>query len=545
MTQEQKPIKIHKSKRSKLGYVVIICALIIFALFFTFRNRKVTIEQYSVIDHPAIIRPDYSGAVIPPNIAPLNFYIQHDGSHYFVKIHSENGRPIEISSKTPEIVIPQKTWHELLNLNRGKQLNLDIYVKSHTSESSSKTGNGKWTRFKTLTNQIANDDIDSFLVYRKIHPVHRTWRDMGIYQRNLSSFNESLILHNKYFKHGCVNCHTFCGNRTDKMLISIRSVEYGSSVLLIEDEKVKKVGTKFGYSSWHPSGRVVTFSLNKVRQLFHSSANEPRDVMDFDSLMAYYQVDSKTIKTSSDLARKNQLETYPTWSPDGRYLYFCSAPITWSDRTVVPQTYDQIKYDLVRISYDLAGDNWGQLETVLSAEETGLSILLPRISPDGKWLLFCMCNYGCFPAYQQSSDLYIMNLEEARKTGKYTHRRLDINSDDSETWHGWSSNSRWIVFSSKRNSGVFTRTYIAYLDTSGKVHKSILLPQKNPRYYDSCLWTYSVPELIIEPVRVTKEKLGRVVRSSKDTSVQIPITMATPKAGTLPGHQEPWQAGRE
>jgi hypothetical protein len=139
----------------------------------------------------------------------------------------------------------------------------------------------------------------------------------------------------------------------------------------------------------------------------------------------------------------------------------------------------------------------------------------------------------------------MMDLEEAQKTGKHTYRRLDINSDDSETWHSWSSNSRWIVFSSKRNSGVFTRTYIAYLDTSGKVHKSILLPQKNPRYYDSCLWTYSVPELIIEPVRVTKEKLGRVVRSSKDTSVQIPITMATPKAGTLPGHQEPWQAGHE
>jgi hypothetical protein len=543
MTPEQKPTKIQKSQKTKFIYIVIICALIISALFFASRKRKVTIAQYNTIDRPAIIHPDYSGAVIPPNIAPLNFYIQHDGSRYFVKIHSENGKPIEIFSKTPKIMIPQKAWHKLLNLNRGKQLNLDIYVDA--SEPSSKTGNRKWARFKTLTNKIANDDIDSFLVYRKIHPVHRTWKDMGIYQRNLSSFDESLILHNKYFKHGCVNCHTFCGNRTDKMLISIRSAEYNSSVLLVEDEKVKKVGTKFGYSSWHPSGRVVAFSINMVRQLFHSSANEPRDVMDFDSLMAYYQVDSKTVKTSPALAGKDQLETYPTWSPDGRYLYFCSAPITWPDRTVVPQSYDQIKYDLVRISYDLAGDSWGQPETVLSAKDTGLSILLPRISPDGKRLLFCMCNYGCFPAYQQSSDLYMMDLEEARKTGKYTYRRLDINSDDSETWHSWSSNNRWIVFSSKRNSGVFTRTYIAHVDESGKVHKPILLPQKNPRYYDSCLWTYSVPELIVEPVRVTKEKLGRVVRSSEETSVQMPITMATPKAGTLPGHQEPWRAGRE
>ena len=139
----------------------------------------------------------------------------------------------------------------------------------------------------------------------------------------------------------------------------------------------------------------------------------------------------------------------------------------------------------------------------------------------------------------------MMDLEAAKETEEFKYRRLDINSDKSESWHSFSSNSRWIVFSSKRDSGVFTRTYIAYVDKSGKVHKPIRLPQKDPAYYDSCLWTYSVPELVIEPVRVTREKLGRIVRGSEKISVKMPITMATPKAGELPGQQEPWQTERE
>jgi hypothetical protein len=156
-----------------------------------------------------------------------------------------------------------------------------------------------------------------------------------------------------------------------------------------------------------------------------------------------------------------------------------------------------------------------------------------------------MCNYGCFPVYQHSSDLYMMDLEEARRTGQYKYRRLDINSAESESWHSFSSNSRWIVFSSKRSSGAFTRIYIAYLDENGKVHKPIRLPQKDPTYYDSSLWTYSVPELITGPVRATKEKLGRVVRKSEKISVEMPVTMATPKVGGPEGYREPWQTERE
>ena len=103
----------------------------------------------------------------------------------------------------------------------------------------------------------------------------------------------------------------------------------------------------------------------------------------------------------------------------------------------------EVRYDLMRISYDIEKDVFGELETVLSSKKTGLSIIEPRVSPDGLLLLFCMAAHGCLPTLSPSSDIYLMNL----KTGKY--KRHECNSDQSDSWHSWSSNSRWFVFSSK------------------------------------------------------------------------------------------------
>ena len=503
-------------------------------------GRDTPNEACVIIDRQAKVRPDYGGAVLPPNIAPLNFAIEESGTRYLVRVHATQGEPIEVFSRTPEIYIPRRPWHRLLENNRGGTLKLDIFVKSGPAPGA-EDPSGQWTRFARTTSRIANENVDDFIVYRRIRPGHSLWRRMGIYQRDLRTYDETVILDNDYYQQGCVNCHTFCNHRADKMLLGIRSATYGSSAILVEDEHVSKIGTKFGYTSWHPSGAVAAFSINRVRQLLHSGANEVRDVLDYDSLLAYYRLDEKAVRTAPPLARKDWLETYPTWSPDGQYLYFCCAPITWEDRHTIPAEYDQIRYSLVRIRYDLDSDQWGELETVLSADQTGQSVLLPRISPDGRWLLFTLCDYGCFPVYRQSSDLYLMDLEAARQTGRYEYRRLSINSNASESWHSWSSNGRWIAFSSKRLSHVLTRTYLAYVDDRGTVHKPLLLPQKDPRFYDSCLWTFSVPELVTERVPVARETIARVIRGVKQTSVQMPITMASPRQEATAAHDEPWQ----
>jgi len=486
-------------------------------------------EPCDIVDSLPRIRPDYAGVVIPPNMAPLNFLIEEPGTDHFVRLHAAHGAPIEVFGKTGKIVIPEGPWQRLVAANRGDTLNVDVFVRPPVQEG---TGGKRppWKRFKTIVNTIAAEEIDGYLVYRRIRPGHEVWRRMGVYQRDLSGFDEKVILDNGQLRGGCLNCHTFCNHHTDKMLLGIRSATYGSSALLIEDERVRRIGTKFGYTSWHPSGQVAAFSVNQVHQVFHSAASEIRDVFDSDSLIAYYRLDTEAVETAAPLSNKDRLETYPTWSPDGRYLYFSSAPVTWEDTRTLPNRLDQIRYDLVRAPYDVDSDTWGPLETVLSAQETGKSLMLPRISPDGRWLLFVTCDYGCFPVYRPSSDLCLMDLQAFQQTGRREYRRLDANSDASESWHSFSSNGRWIAFSSKRLSHIFTRTYLAYFDEQGRVHKPILLPQKDPLHYDSCLWTFSVPELVSEPIRVSRRALAQALRDTAAGSARMPVTMATPKA---------------
>ena len=509
-----------------LASVTVMAALLI-------RSPKTTIiENYLTVNRTPVISPDYTQTILPPNIAPLNFLIEEKASAYLVKIYAETRRTIDIFSNTGQVKIPPLSWKRLVKANRGKKLYFDIYALDEKNQ---------WRKFKSITNHIAPENIDSFIAYRKIYPVHGSWRQMGSYQRNLQNYNESTLFDNSFHEGVCINCHTFLNNKTEKMFIGTRSAKYKSNALLAQNSDVSKIDAKFGYTSWHPSGKLAAYSVNKVHQFFHTAQSEVRGVIDMDSYLAYYLLDSQKIKTSPQIAKKDRLESYPCFSPDGKYLYFSSAPMLWTDRDQIPpETYDQVKYDLMRIPYDVERDRWGALETILSAKDTGKSALQPRISPDGRWLIFTMCDYGSFPVYHETSDLYLVDLREVKRTGRFEYRRLNINSDKSESWHSFSSNSRWLAFSSKRKNDVFTRIYFSYIDEDGRLHKPILMPQKDPQFYDYTLKTYSVPELITEPVRTTPDDFGRVVRAKAKIPVDIPITMATPKAGKI-SPTEPWQ----
>lgn len=462
------------------------------------------------------IRPDYVQTVIPPNITPLNFAVLEEGERYFVRIASVKGKSIEVRSRGSRIMIPAKPWKTLLEENRGNELFFDIYVEGDGSN---------WSHFKTIPNRIANENIDGHLAYRKMKPIYSFWENIGIYQRNLENYRESVILHGKSYGGGCVNCHTFNQNRPERMFIGIRSVDYGSSTLLVEDGTVRKIGAKWGYTSWHPSGRWAVYPVMNVHQFFHSSGLAIRDVIDLDSVMVYYDLEREEVKIEPGFSDKDRLESYPAWTPDGRTLYFCSAAIPWTDRTQVPpENYDQVKYDLRRIAFDPATESWGEPEEVLSSQETGLSILLPRVSPNGRFLLFCMCDYGVFPVFRPSSDLYMLDLQSM------AYRRLSINSPYSESWHSWSSNGHWIVFSSKKQGGVFTRPYFSYVDENGRVSKAFVLPQRDPLFYDSFLKTYSVPEFITGPIKVSPRALARAVRSPEMIKVDT-FSSASPQPG--------------
>lgn len=512
------------------------------AMVYGFWGRLESPERWNDVERPARIRPDYAGTVIPPNIAPLNFVVVEDGVCYCVKIYSEQGKPIEVRSRTHKIVIPERAWHKLLRANRGRQLYFDVFVKSE---------DGQWNRYAPIGNTIAAEPIDNYLVYRKVYAGHNILMNKAICQRSLESYDEVAVLNDRSIRGSCFNCHSFCSNQAENMLIHVRS-SWGPSMVLIRDGVPSCVDSRtqfnskgMGHSTWHPSGKLIVFTIYNVQLFYHSARRELRDAFDNDSAMGYYVCETGEMTSCEQLSDRSYLETWPTWSPDGRYLYFCRAPVLWKGQGQTGQDYyNRIKYDLVRVSYDVESDGWGEIETVVSSKETGLSVLLPRVSPDGRWLVFCMCNYGAWAGFQESSDLYILDLESGPVPARRAYRPLGVNSDQTDYWKSWSGNSRWLVFSSKRGDGIFTKPYFSYIDRDGRAYKPFVLPQRDPAFYDSFIRVYQLPELVSEPVPITGGRLARLIGSRRRAGGTIATTGATVKAGAGLGGPED-RPGRE
>jgi hypothetical protein len=92
----------------------------------------------------------------------------------------------------------------------------------------------------------------------------------------------------------------------------------------------------------------------------------------------------------------------------------------------------------------------------------------------------------------------------------------EVNSDQAESLHNWTPNSRWFLFTSRRDDGLYTRVYIAHIDAQGKATKPFLLPQQDPKhYYRSLLYSYNTPDFTIRPVETDPKTLMKLLESDQ------------------------------
>jgi len=456
------------------------------------------------------ICPDYCNVVIPPNIAPLNFRINEIGIEFRGELRGEKSSQITFNSCKSGIVFSQSEWRHLLLENKGTNLTLSLEAKQK---------DGRWVRFQPVTMTVAQEAIDPCLVYRLLGPDCVWFRNVGIYQRNLENFDEHPILQNSSIHGGCINCHTFQNNCPDFFSFQIRpgmdKRVTKAGMILVRGGKAQWLETKSaaapsppGYHCWNPKAPIAAFSMSKPDQIFRSTGAEIRDVFEYHSDIAALNLESGNASTVPELSNPERLETFPGWAADGNTLYFCSAKTLWGSKgNPTPEQIAKTQFDLMSVKYDRTNGSWGKPDVLVSSAITGKSCLEPRASPDGRFVLFCMTDYGGFPIHQASCDLYLLDV----KSGQY--RRLDCNSNQADTWHSWSSNSRWFVFSSKRDNGLLARPYICHVDATGKEHKAFVLPQKDPAFYETWLRTYNVPELVTGPVPISQKELTDAILS--------------------------------
>jgi hypothetical protein len=471
-------------------------------------------DNYTESAENVTIYPDYTSLTIPYNIAPLNFIIDPDADGYMTKVYSAK-KEEGITVKGKEVLLDTDQWEDFLFENRGDTIFFQIFLKKKD----------KWIKYPLIKNYVASESIDNYLAYRLIQPLFVTYHELLIQQRNITCFNEKTVFNTRLTLNEtggqCINCHSFQDyNRTGKIQIHFRGKYAGT--LITKDNKLEKFNLKTDstitggvYPSWHPSLNLIAYSVNKIHQNFHTKNKEKTEVQDNESGLILFNIEKNEVTKITD--RPDVLETFPYWAPDGKFLYFSSADYVSKLDNVsadLALNYKNIKYNLMRISFDTQTLEFGEIDTVFDAAAIGKSATFPRVSPDGKYLLFTMGDYGNFHIWHKSSDLYLMDV----KTGE-TRNLVEINSPETESYHSWSSNGCWIVFSSRRQDGAYTRFYISYFDGKGNFHKPFILPQKDPQFYQQFFRSFNIPEFLTKPIDFTPHEFVKAIKKSSKNAV--------------------------
>lgn len=460
-------------------------------------------ENVQQVNQLPEIYPDYLDVTIPEDIAPLNFAMADDSvTTVDVLVTGVHGGSMHVNGGYADFEVD--AWHNLLKRNRGSKLTFTVCAER----------NGQWTQYRDFTVAVSEQPLEEWgVTYRRIAPGFEIYSKMGLYQRNLSNFDEEVLIDNTQINGMCVNCHTSNQTNPDQYVFHIRG-DYGATVIHREGNtellqaKNDTLGGAMVYPYWHPGGRYCAFSTNKTSQMFHTANPAKRiEVYDSQSDVFVYDTETHTILRDTLTMKKYWAENTPVFSPDGKWLYYTTAL-----RQVYPTDYDKEKYSLCRVSFDETSGKIGtHVDTLISARLTGKSVTWPRPSYDGRYLMYTQIDYGYFSVWHPEADLWLLDLN----TGE-TRAMDEVNSMRAESFHNWSSNNRWFLFTSRRDDGLYTRIYLASIDDNGKATKPFMLPQRNPRqYYLNLMYSYNTPDFTKEKVNFEKNAVYREITSDK------------------------------
>ncbi|WP_346863967.1 hypothetical protein [uncultured Draconibacterium sp.] len=429
-------------------------------------------------DFPPIY-PNYIDVTIPENIAPLNFMLRDSCDKIVASIQGLN-QTITVNGKN-KIQIPIKKWKALLAEQQEQKLKVTV----------SAFQKGEWTKYKTFFWDVKKSQVDPYLSYRLIEPGYEVWNKIQIVERHIESFDERVLADNNITEGSCMNCHIYGNQDANLSMMHIRGKKGGT--MLNRNGELRKINTRNNemignatYGNIHPSGQYAVFSTNIVIPEFHTYKSERLEVYDKASDLIVLDFDQNKISTQPFLSDTTAFETFPVFSADGNYIYYCSAPYM-----PLPDSIRSLKYSIHRIAFDPATNTLGtKIDTVWDAQQYNASVCHLKTSPNGKYLLYTVADYGTFPIWHREADLQLMNLS----TGEID-KLEQVNAFCSDSYHSWSSNSSWFVFASKRDNGIYGKPYFSYIDKNGTAHKPFVLPQHDPEMYDLTLKSFNIPEL--------------------------------------------------
>lgn len=489
------------------------CSITVIAFMLTACGHSVP-SQYTQSNSYPKIYPDYVNVTVPVNIAPLSFQMDPKNEEMVVRYSVGDE---EIICGGDQACPAIRKWRQLTDKAKGGAIQVEVYT-SHE---------GQWTRFKPFQIFVSPDSIDPYISYRIIPPSFVAYEELTIRQRCLEDYNESVIYDNmlcsEEMKGQCINCHHYQNYNPNRLQFHAR--QYHGGTLIAYDGKLKKVNMRNDsilsagvYPAWHPTLNFIVYSTNNTFQGFLTIDKNKIEVYDAASDLIAYDVERNEVTNIEN--DKDEMEVFPCWAPDGKTLYYCSAhlelPDTIKDRGYeVLKRMNMVKYSIYKKDFDPQTKRFGPRQLVYDAAAMDMSATLPRVSANGRYLMFTMGEHGVFHIWHHDADLWMLDLQtgEARAMN-------ELNSPDTESYHSWSSNGKWVVFSSRRDDGNYTRPYIAHIDANGKGTKPFELPSKNPDYHRQFLKSYNIPEFMNGPVTIKPQSFADALKNGDGEAVK-------------------------
>ena len=302
--------------------------------------------------------------------------------------------------------------------------------------------------------------------------------------------------------HTCANCHSFSGDgktmgldmdgpQNDKGLYALTSVKPQMSIgtgdmiawSMVEGKLTGDQRVGF-MSQVSPDGKYVATTLkgpdlksasdNAVSNFYVANFTNYRFLQVFyptRGILAWYSRETGVLQPLPGADDPRFVQAGGFWSPDGKYLVFMRAEAREPYPAGVPRAEypldpneTQIQYDLYRIPFN--GGKGGKAEPIQGASNNGMSNSFPKVSPDGKWIVFVKSRNGLL--IRPDSELYIVPATGGKA------RRMRCNTSLMNSWHSFSPNGRWMVFSSKSRSP-YTDMFLTHLDEEGNSSPPILI----------------------------------------------------------------------
>ena len=470
-------------------------------------------KEFSETDELPAIYPDYTNVTIPVNIAPLTFQIDGKADDMVARLTAGDE---ELICGGGKVQPDADDWKRLVEKAKGNAINVEVYVEK----------NDEWKRYKPFSIFVSPDSIDPYISYRLISPSYVTYEELTINQRCLENYDESVIYDNMLCSENasgqCINCHNYQQYNPDRMQFHARQNMGGT--IIAYDGHIQKIGMRNDsilsagvYPTWHPWLKLIVYSTNLTGQSFHAVDPNKIEVFDTASDLIAYDVEKNEVTNIEN--DPTEMECFPFWAPDGKTLYYCSAHFEYKDTIEHGKEFltrtEELKYKLYKKSFNPETLQFGPRELVFSADSLtshpsplpSKSATLPRISPDGRYLMFTLASYGVFHIWHHDADLWMIDLQ----TGEVRCME-EINSPDTESYHSWSSNGRWVIFSSRRYDGNYTRPFIAHIDKDGHGSKPFELPSADPDYHRQFLKCYNIPEFMRGPVTIRPQQFADVMK---------------------------------